>query len=293
MLFVALPIAVFATVAIFLPESKAKTVDEAIATASGNGLVAPHDESVEFYVTSATSMDEARQLVANDERMQEISDEQASSPEVTMSDDYDIGHEIAWLAVQMAGVASDLDSSLYAPGANPWKQIDDPRLSNLFAVMDAESEICPAFNCAYGSCNQAACGVIAAVADMDMLPFEAASGGPSNMQSYLRGHPDLYERVYPDTDEDLHPGDIFVTTDKFTHTAIYVGNALVREKFPDSSGNLYQAGYQEGHHARYAQIDKIDIGGVKWAGYEVYRVRHRNDGSQYPYLDYRSIVQGG
>lgn len=277
-------------VAIFLlaPEAKAQMVigtDEPQPVPS-----APHDETGAFYVAEPVAIDEVRQLVASDERMQEISNREEGEIPAESADDYDIGNEIAWLAVQMAGVASDLDASLYAPGANPWAQIDDSRLANLFAVMDATLGAYGGNN-AYGSCNQATCGVIAAVADMDTIPFDAASGNPSYMQAYLRAHPETYERVYPDAESDLRPGDIFVTTDRFTHTAIYVGNELVQEKFPGSSGNLYQAGYQEGDHARYAQIDTIGMSDIKWAGYEVYRVRRRNEDARYPAVDYREIVR--
>lgn len=198
-----------------------------------------------------------------------------------------LGDEIAWLAVQMAGVASDYPGvegdSLYAPNANPWTKIDDPRLAKEFAIMDLEEEICPQLNCAYASCNQAACAVLAAVVDMDMLPHDEASGGPANMLAYLSTHPETWMRVDASSTDDLRPGDVLVHTG---HTAIYVGNEAARQRFPETSACVYQAGYREGIHARYPQLDE---GGYD-RGYSVFRAIRRNTESEYPMIDYRAII---
>lgn len=249
-------------------------------------LMEPHDETGIFYEEHVTSEETVRQLLISDEGLQEIAAEEDS----VTSDDYDIGREIAWLGVQMAGIASDQDSSLYEPSAYPWNKIDDPRLAGEFAIMDATLGAYGG-NCAYASCNQAVCGVIAAVADMDVIPFEAASGNPGYMQAYLASHPETYERVYPATEDELMPGDILVTTDKFVHTALWVGNEMAQTRFPGTSGNIYQAGYKEGDHARYPQIDCLSESDYEWVGYDVYRVIRKNTESEYPSIDYRELIK--
>ena len=202
-----------------------------------------------------------------------------------------LGKEVAWLAVQMAGIASDQDASLFEPNAYPWAKIDDPRLANEYAIMDATLGKYGGNN-AYASCNQAACGVIAAVVDMDTIPFNNASGNPRYMQKWLSSHPETYQRITYSSIDDLAPGDILViANNNMTHTAIWVGNEYAQEKFPGTKANVYQAGYQEGHHARYPQLDYLSNGGLMATGYEVYRPIKRNDNAKYPYPDYEKIIK--
>ena len=270
----------------------------AIATGMGrtgdidtrSGSEATTEMTGEFYVAHATSPEDAYRLVTGrwDGTVTEgeAADDVRPLPDTGPS----LGLEVAWLAVQMAGVASDQSGSLYEPSAYPWRKIDDPRLANEFAIMDATLGAYGGNN-AYASCNQAACGVIAAVVDMDTIPFEAASGSPVYMQAYLSSHPNIYERVYPVTEDELMPGDILVTTNRFTHTAIWVGNEMAQTKFPGTTGNIYQAGYQEGDHARYPQIDCLSESDYEWVGYDVYRAIRRNTDSRYPSIDYRETIR--
>ena len=202
-----------------------------------------------------------------------------------------IGNEVAWLAVQMAGVASDQSAALFEPNAYPWNKINDSRLANEYAIMDATLGKYGGNN-AYASCNQAAAGVIAAVVDMDVIPFGNGSGNPKYMQKWLSSHPETYERISYSSIADLAPGDILViASNGMTHTAIYVGNEAAQEKFPGTKANVYQAGYQEGHHARYPQLDYLNDAGFMATGYEVYRPIKRNENAAYPYPDYEEILK--
>ena len=202
-----------------------------------------------------------------------------------------LGYELAWVAVQMAGVASDQSAALFEPNAYPWNKINDPRLENEYAIMDATLGKYKGNN-AYASCNQAAAGAIAAVVDMDVIPFHNGSGSPVYMQKWLSSHPETYERISYSSIDDIAPGDIFViVSNGMTHTAIYVGNELAQEKFPGTKANVYQAGYQEGHHARYPQLDYLSNGGLMATRYEVYRPIKRNDNAQYPYPDYEALLK--
>lgn len=197
-------------------------------------------------------------------------------------DDVTLGEEVAWLAVQMAATASP-ESRPTNPSHNVWEAIADPRIANEVAVMDAEEAICPEFNCAYASCTQASCAVLAAVVDMDMLPHSAASGGPTTILDWMRNHPGNWERIWSHDEADLLPGDVFCSPG---HTAIYVGHDLPQTRFPGTGASVYEASYSI---AAYAGLDNLWLAG----DVEVYRPIQRNYESRFPGIDYRSIVSGG
>lgn len=206
---------------------------------------------------------------------------QANVPPVpeTPSDDASLGDEVAWLAVQMAGTAAP-ETRLTNPSHDVWEKIDDPRLVNEFAIMDAVEDACPSFNCAYASCNQAVCGVLAAVVDMDMAPHRNASGSPETMLAWLRNHPDNWMRIDSRDEDDLRPGDVFCGP---SHTAIYVGHEVPQDKFPGTTGAVYEASYSA---AAYAGIDSFGIP----RDAEIYRPIKRNTSSSYPSVDYRAVI---
>lgn len=209
----------------------------------------------------------------------EIAYEPTGETNHALPDDRTLGDEMAWLAVQMAATAAP-DQRPTAPGHNVWTKSDDPRCANLFAVMDALEEVCPEFNCAYASCNQAACAVMSAVVDMDMTPHDNASGGPPTMLEWLRSHPENWMRIDSHDEEDLLPGDVICGPG---HTAIYVGHDFPQEKFPGTTGSLYEAAFSA---AAYAGIDGFWVSGDA----EVYRPIKRNDSPSYPQIDYRALV---
>lgn len=198
---------------------------------------------------------------------------------MVLPDDRSLGDEVAWLAVQMAATASP-DSRPTNPSHNVWEKIDDQRLANEFAVMDALEEVCPEFNCAYASCNQAACAVLSAVVDMDMTPHDNASGGPPTMLEWLRSHPENWQRIDSHDEEDLLPGDVICGPG---HTAIYVGHDIPQGKFPGTTGSMYEASYSA---AAYAGIDGFWIAGDA----EVYRPVKRNDSPGFRQIDYHALV---
>lgn len=205
-------------------------------------------------------------------------------------------NDIAWTALWCAGVASDLDSEILEPTATPWNKVDDDRLKGEFAIMDEGMAKVPGANTAYASCNQAACAVLAAVVDMDMSPYQAASGNPWHMAHWCQAHPEYWEKVNATKTADLQPGDVLVVWQEEDdqaspcHTAIWVGNDLVRTRFPNSSATVYQAGYQEGDHARYPQMDVLDDWGFEVMEYTVFRVRKANTSSEWGTVDYKSIL---
>lgn len=265
------------------PVSLAETIADDIceATAIDGTCDGYADMEATFYASSAISIEDARQLVATDAAMDGIGAD-ANGAMATMPDDSDIGRELAWLAVQMACGASDQDESLFAPDANPWAKIDNPRLANEFAIMDATLGTYGGNN-AYASCTQAACGAIAAVVDMGSI--KGASGCPMDMYEYLADHPETYRLIEAETLADLRPGDILACDH---HTSIYVGNELAQAKFPGTDCCVYQASYQSGRSAKYPELNGLSDGDLHWS--MIYRPIARNYACGYEYIDYRRII---
>ena len=97
-------------------------------------------------------------------------------------------------------------------------------------------------NPAYCSCTQATGAIIRAVADPD---FDM-SGNPTK---YLEGNPDKWVYVgrveaNEKFDDVCQPGDILnVQYPGASHVMMYVGNDLVRTRFPNSTANIYEGGF--------------------------------------------------
>lgn len=167
------------------------------------------------------------------------------------------GKKIAKLAVALSPTAAP-DDYLYAPNANPWLKINDSRLNDYFEVMD---ETIGKYNDnnAYGSCAQAAAGVIRATVDPD---FDTM--GPKTQIEYLQANTEKWKYVGTVNagekfDEKCKPGYLLICS---THTMIYVGNKLAREKFPNTTGNMFQASYDDSGpsnptYAKYPSVDSV------------------------------------
>lgn len=213
-------------------------------------------------------------------------------------------NDIAWCAVW----CSVGEETVSEPTAYPWNKIDDERLDGEFALLDEVRKLEPGFNCAYASCNQFACGIVAAVVDMGIAPSSVDGGSqdPHYMVHYCLTHPEIYEEIEVHDVDELEPGDILTHCKRkdcewgesgsgFGHSSIYVGNDMVRTRFPDSNGNLCEAGYNDGKdgstpHANYPSVHQISNGYLEPMGSRVFRVRRRNESSGYPDVDYKSIL---
>ena len=126
----------------------------------------------------------------------------------------------------------------------------------------------PGYRSYYASCAPAVLVVIrASGADplMDCLPAR-------NQAAYFRAHADIWEEIdLPDDaiiDDVCQPGDIVNSS---THTMLYVGNELVRTRFPGSDGNMYEA--SEGARAYPGFTCR---GNSRIRGWHVFRVRPRH-----------------
>ena len=179
------------------------------------------------------------------------------------------GNVIADLAVATASDAQTKkgeDVHIYEPNAYPWNKVNDPKLSAFFEVMDAVYH--EGDNKAYASCAQAAAAIIRATVDPD---FETVN--PQGQSRYLKDNTEKWEHVGTlkagdKVDEKCQPGDILNTTTGWNHTLIYVGNEATKSKFKNSIGNIWQAGYTEGDHAKYPAIDYVESFPVS---FEIYR----------------------
>ena len=228
---------------------------------------------------------------------------------INNSKDYEKGDsrgplKVAELAVRVAPYASPNKTTRYGPinyhndsisakcgsyyTPNPWfppSQVD-PKYKDFEKIMDAVINDKKPGNRAYGSCAQAAGGIIRAVVDPD---FETTS--PEHQIKYLDSNTSkwtLAMKLKPgdNLNKLLEPGDLLVTDEGWTHTMIYVGNEMVRRKFPKSDGNIFQAGYDDCDHARYPRIDKIDVTPVP---FRVYRPTGSGN-FKYEFIDIERVL---
>lgn len=165
--------------------------------------------------------------------------------------DTSVGEEIAELAVQCA-LNTLPEARVHAPHDWPYPDVYrdqfDSRAKNQIAICDATLGKYGG-NAAVASCTQCAATIIAAVADPDMCGTYngiMASAGPGDggngFLPYLLMRTDLYKEVSVTTST-IKPGDILCNSH---HDAIWVGNKAAKVKFSDTTGNVYEGGYNDG-----------------------------------------------
>lgn len=209
---------------------------------------------------------------------------------------------IAELAMRVVPTATP-QKPLHTPKDNSvggaWCKINDPRLYDYFKIMDSTIGSYPSHdsnnpsraaginnNNAYASCVQAVVGIVRATVDPD---FE--SGSPQLALDYLSQNTEKWELVArlpvgDRYDTVCQPGDIIVLEGFSNHFMIYVGNNLVREKFSNSDGDMYEASYSEN---RYPTITHHGVVGGTYA--RVYRFTG-NGTHYYPFIDVDKVLSG-
>lgn len=178
--------------------------------------------------------------------------------------------------------------STYTP--NPWyppSQVD-PRYKEYEKIMDAVMNSSRPGNKAYGSCAQAVAGIVRATVDPD---FETSN--PEGQIEYLRNNTEKWDLVYTTKPGEkfsdvCQPGDVLVTETGWTHSMIYLGTDLVKTKFPNSDGMIFQAGYSECDHAKYPRIDAMTATPVP---FNIYRPTGRGT-FKYPFIDVEQVLNG-
>lgn len=105
-------------------------------------------------------------------------------------------------------------------------------------------------------------------------------GNCPNIMSYCASS-DKWEKVGPSHDleeKDLKPGDIIIHSQ---HVIMYVGNKLVREKYPNSDGNIVSGSQNDWSPAVGNYVSRYLKGGSGDSDYVVYRCVKPDNGTKY------------
>lgn len=250
------------------------TVDPAdgggiLVTAGTKGLAEADDGSVTLGDAATWGVSAAHATKSLDDLRREEAeeDEKAAAAKAKaaarQSSTEGVGVELARLAVKASATASP-ERRLQAPNHDVWQKLDDSRLSTLYYLNDNTLRAWGG-NTALASCTQAASAVVGALLDPDIAAQGGGSQGPRQFMAWCESHPDVYRKVAARGMSDLEPGDILCTSG---HTAIYVGNDIAREKYPNTDGNLYEAAYGP---ALYPGIDHCTDDDFAYMGYTVFR----------------------
>jgi len=231
----------------------------------------------------------SNQMIKSSSKYVKTDDDNKKNNITTNPDSYEKGEvlgntNIAEVAVKVVPYATPDNTTVYAPKnyhedsvaskcgsyytPNPWyppSQVD-PKYAEFEKLMDSVINDSHPGNKAYGSCAQASGGIIRATVDPD---FE--TGNPTLQIDYLSKSSKwkLVKQLQPgdNLDSNCLPGDLLVTKTGWEHTMIYVGHDAVKKKFPNSNGNIFQAGYDECDHAKYPRIDYIETTPVPFGVY--------------------------
>jgi hypothetical protein len=150
--------------------------------------------------------------------------------------------------------------------------------------------------------------VLCAVVDMDMAPASAASGWPARMFIWMREHPDMWEEVEVASIDELQPGDVLINSPRkdtlaadapyldwfpddsgMSHVALYIGNDMVRTRFPDSTTAIAEASYHSQMYPKLTNASEAYLAGMK---NRVFRVKKRNPNPRLGIeVDYKEILQ--
>ncbi len=205
------------------------------------------------------------------------------------------GLETAKLAIRVVPTATP-EKSIHTPKSNKengaWCKKNDERLYNYFKIMDETIGKYPSHddnnhsrkqginnNNAYASCAQAVAGIVRATVDPD---FD--SGSQYLALDYLTQNEEKWNLVArlkagERYDSVCEPGDVIFLEQYSYHVMIYVGNELVKEKFPNSNGDMYEASYSED---RYPTITHHEVVYGTYA--RIYRATGKGK-FYYPFID--------
>ena len=151
---------------------------------------------------------------------------------------------LAQLAVRVATGADGYSNKIYVN--NQWDKVSNPEAQEYIRIMEEVTARLDGDgsgnNSALASCTQAVGHIVRATVDPDIRMM-----GPEDMRTYLEGSA-RWERVGVVNrgssldNSGLKPGDVLCDVND-QHTAMYLGNGLVRQAYPNSSANTYQAHY--------------------------------------------------
>lgn len=171
---------------------------------------------------------------------------------------------IADLACSVAGTFAP-ESRITNNTGNPadhWVRISDPRVQSYQDIMDAVAHTGNGHdNPAYCSCTQAAAAIIRATVDKNFWMIS-----PDDALNYMEQSPDWKYIGLSDnlSASELQPGDVLGHSG---HTMIWVSNEVAKKYSPNTTGNVYEAGYTS---YSFPGIDEYSNGYIK-GGFKVYR----------------------
>ena len=148
-------------------------------------------------------------------------------------------------------------------------------------------------NNTYCSCTQSTGAIIRASVDPD---FDMG-GDPTK---YLKSHPEKwtfagYIRVGQKFDDVCQPGDVLSVQRPpiTTHVMLYVGNDIVRERFPNSKANMYQGGYNAANieQSWCPHLDYVESVDARRQYFEIWRPTGGGD-NYYPLIDVDTVLNG-
>ena len=165
------------------------------------------------------------------------------------------GQAVAELAIRLAPTADGYSNPIrLGSGDRAWDKISNPEAQEYIRTMELVTEPYTdnyTANPALASCTQAAGHVIRATVDPDAYIQDTAI-----FRNYLDSSPrweylgNLAANESLDSGR-LQPGDI-LTTENNVHTIIYLGNALVRQAYPNSTANTFEADYSVAQYPHLA-----------------------------------------
>lgn len=148
-------------------------------------------------------------------------------------------------------------------------------------------------NNTYCSCTQSTGAIVRASVDPD---FDMG-GDPSK---YLNSHPEKwtfvgYIRTGQKFDDVCQPGDVLSVQRApiTTHVMLYVGNEIVRERFPNSNANIYQGGYNAANveQSWCPHLDYVESVDARRQYFEIWRPTGGGE-NYYPLIDVDAVLNG-
>lgn len=193
------------------------------------------------------------------------------------------GQAIAELAVRLAPTADGYSSPIFV--SNAWIKVSNPEAQEYIRTMELVTEPYTdnyTANPALASCTQAAGHVIRATVDPDAYIQDTAI-----FRNYLdsSGRWEYLGNLGANESLDsgrLQPGDI-LTTENNVHTIIYVGNELVRQAYPNSTANTFEADYSTGQYPHLATHTTYPR--ANGDTFRIYRYKGKSGATDHPYVD--------
>lgn len=202
------------------------------------------------------------------------------------------GQAIAELAIRLAPTADGYSSPIFV--SNAWTKVSNPSAQEYIRTMELVTEPYTdnyTANPALASCTQAAGHVIRATVDPDAYIQDTEI-----FRNYLDGSGrweylgNLGANESLDSGR-LQPGDI-LTTEHNVHTIIYLGNDLVRQAYPNSTANTFEADYSTGQYPHLATHTTYPR--ANGDTFRIYRYKGKSGTTAHPYVNiWRYLGNGG